>query len=144
MSRRSCRSRSTSSLTSTTVTSLASSRERCRATVRPTCPAPRMRIFILRSQASNRLQVRILRHEPLGALLLEAHLYARMRAAALDVQHHALAELAVPHPRAEAHAGRRRLLGPESDGRRLGLLAPRAGRRHGPADLQARSDLRDD
>jgi hypothetical protein len=44
-SSRSCRSRSASSFTSTTVTSFASSRERCAAAVRPTWPAPRMRIF---------------------------------------------------------------------------------------------------
>src|SRR6185437_12500091 len=96
MSRRSCRSRSTSSLTSTTVTSLASSRERCRATVRPTWPAPRMRIFIPRAQRSDRFEVGILHHQPLGALLLEVNLHPCMRTAALDIQHHALAELAVP------------------------------------------------
>ena len=45
MSRRSCRSRSSSSLVSTTVTSLASSRARWYAAVRPTWPAPRMMIF---------------------------------------------------------------------------------------------------
>ncbi len=44
-SRRSCRSRSMSSFVSTTVTSLASSRERWKAAVLPTWPAPRMRIL---------------------------------------------------------------------------------------------------
>src|SRR6185437_427214 len=144
ISRRSCRSRSTSSLTSTTVTSFASSRERCRATVRPTCPAPRMRIFIPGAQRSNRYEVGILHHQPLGALLLEVYLYPRVRAAPFDIQHDALAELAVPHPRAEAHPGRRRLLGPEPDGGRRRLLTPRPGRRHGTADVQARPHLRDD
>src|SRR6187399_874488 len=46
MSRRSCRSRNTSSLVSTTVTSLASSRDRWYAAVRPTWPAPSITIFM--------------------------------------------------------------------------------------------------
>src|SRR5688572_10914551 len=46
MSRRSCRSRRTSSLVSTTVTSFDSSRDRWYAAVRPTCPAPSITIFM--------------------------------------------------------------------------------------------------
>src|SRR6185436_1804220 len=46
MSRRSCRSRSTSSFVSTTVTSLDSSRDRWYAAVRPTWPAPSITIFM--------------------------------------------------------------------------------------------------
>src|SRR5215831_19282786 len=49
------------------------------------------------------LQVGILHHQPLGALALEIHLHARVRARALDVEHHAVAELAVAHARTEPH-----------------------------------------
>src|SRR6185437_12065849 len=158
-SSRSCRSRNTSSLTSTTVTSLASSRERCRATVRPTWPAPRMRIFMRRpSRLSSfqaqggapppqriltRFEVGILHHEPLGALLLEIHLDASVRPAAFDIQHHTLAEFAVPYPGAEAHPGRRGLLRPEPDDG-VRLLAPHAGGGHCTGDLHAWPDLGDD
>src|SRR5579884_3995408 len=105
---RSCRSRRTSSLMSTTVTSFASSRESWYAAVRPTWPAPRMTIFMwgasIRWTRSYGLEVGVLQHEPLGALALEAHLHPRMGAVALDVEDHALAEAAVAHAGAEAHA----------------------------------------
>src|SRR5919109_3618669 len=73
------------------------------------------------------LEVRVLNHQPLRALALEAHLYACLRARALDVEHHALAELAVAHARPETHAARFRLLAAEaSDGEWARHLHPRA------------------
>src|SRR5262245_49611628 len=62
-----------------------------------------MIIFIL----LYRLQVRVRQHEPLRALPLEIHLDLRMTALALQVQDHALAELAMPHALTEADAARR-------------------------------------
>src|SRR5258708_28436185 len=118
-SSRSWSSRSASSFISTTVTSFASSRERCSAAVRPTCPAPRMSIFMGGSSpaVSERLEIRVLHHEPLGALALEAHLHARARARALDVEDDALAGLAVPHARTEPYAPRLGLGGAEAPDR---------------------------
>src|SRR5688572_1743423 len=118
MSSRSCRSRSTSSSISTTVTSLASSRARWYAAVRPTWPAPRMMIFTvgdLRAGAAlfSRIVVRsygfevgVAHHEPLRPLAFEIHLHPCVRALSLDREHHAVAELLVTHPLAEPQAAR--------------------------------------
>src|SRR5580704_4839171 len=129
-SRRSCTSRSTSSLRSTTVTSLASSRDSACAAVRPTWPAPSMRIFMRAlTHALQGGEVGILHHQPLGTLALEAYLYPGVRAVALDIEDHPVAELAVPHPRAQAHAPGRGLLGGGAeapDGHRARHLHPRA------------------
>src|ERR1700733_16019262 len=110
-SSRACRSRRMSSLVSTTVTSLAGSRDRWYAAVRPTWPAPRIRIFISACAPSplHHFQISVLQHEPFGALLLEIHLYARVRSLALDRQHDAFAKLAVAHPGAKSHAVAQRL-----------------------------------
>src|SRR5690606_9876928 len=104
-SRRSCSSRSTSGLRSTMVTSLASSRAKLKAAVVPTCPAPRMRIFI----GLHQLQVGVGDDEPLRPRPLEIDLHARARAAAFRVEHEAHAALAVPHALAKPHraTGRR-------------------------------------
>src|SRR2546430_17731335 len=105
MSSLSCRLRRMSSSRSTTVTSLASSRERLLAALRPTCPAPRMTIFTAApgsSGSSQRLQ--ILNHHPFRALLLEIDLHPGRGPIALHVENHALAELPVADAPAEAHA----------------------------------------
>src|ERR1700689_2801008 len=95
-----------SSLVSTTVTSLAGSRDRWYAAVRPTWPAPRIRIFISACAPSllHQFKIRILQHQPFGTLLLEIHLHARVRSLAFHRQHHALAEFAMSHARTQAHA----------------------------------------
>src|SRR5580700_8415885 len=110
-SSRSCRSRRMSSLVSTTVTSLAGSRDRWYAAVRPTWPAPRTRIFISACAPSplHHFQIRVLKHEPFGTLLLEIHLHARVRSLTFDREHDALAELAVAHAGAKPHAIAQRL-----------------------------------
>ena len=138
-STRLCSSRSTSSLLSTTVTSLAGSRARLCAAVRPTCPAPSIKTFI---RIQHHFQVRVGEHEPLGALLLEVHLHARLRALALEVQDHAVAEAAVAHARAELDARRGRLLarGAEAAGRRR---RPECTARQRPRHLDARPHLLD-
>ena len=61
-----------------------------------------------------RLQVRVLDHEPLRPLLLEAHLHACVRAVAFDGEDDAFAELAVTHARAQVHTGRGGLLSAET------------------------------
>src|ERR1700687_5283152 len=106
MSSRSCRSRRTSSLTSTTVTSLAGSRDRWYAAVRPTWPAPRIRIFISACAPSplHHFQIRVLQHEPFGALPLEIHLHACMRPLAFDREHHAFAEFSMAYTGSQPHA----------------------------------------
>src|ERR1700689_1620676 len=106
MSSRSCRSRRMSSLLSTTVTSLAGSRDRWKAAVRPTWPAPSISIFISACAPSplHDFQIRVLQHEPFGALLLEIYLHACMRSLAFDREHHAFAEFAVAYPGSEPHA----------------------------------------
>src|SRR5579862_8492296 len=68
-----------------------------------------MTIFIWAAQ-SNRFEVCVLQHKPLGSLLLKIYLDTRMRAIALEVQNDTLAELAVTHARTEAHATLRCLL----------------------------------
>src|ERR1700689_2755645 len=95
-----------SSLVSTTVTSLAGSRDRWYAAVRPTWPAPSIRIFISACAPSplHHFQIRVLQHEPFGALLLEIHLPARGWPLALDREHDAFAELAVADAGPEPHA----------------------------------------
>src|ERR1700686_1486634 len=103
---RSCRSRRMSSLVSTTVTSLAGSRDRWYPAVRPTWPAPRIRIFIGPCAPSplHHFQIRVLQHEPFGALLLEIHLHACVRSLALDREHDTFAKLAMPPPGSKSHA----------------------------------------
>src|SRR5690606_17217765 len=131
-SSRSCSSRSTSGLRSTIVTSFASSRARLNATVVPTWPAPRIRMFIRCPPAdSHQLEIRIGDDEPLRAVALEVHLHARVRAAALGVQHDALAEFAVPHPL------------PEPDTARCIAVHSKAGRAliYRPRDAHRRADL---
>src|SRR5258708_37031697 len=81
---------------------------------------------------SERLEIRVLHHEPLGALALEAHLHARARARAFDVEDDALAELAVPHARTEPYAPR------------LGLGGAEAPDRERPRHLYARAHLLDE
>src|SRR5258708_9060487 len=78
-----------------------------------------MSIFMVWSSpaVSERLEIRVLHHEPLGALALEAHLHARARARAFDVEDDALAELAVPHARTEPYAPRLGLGGAEAHGK---------------------------
>src|ERR1700691_3264844 len=100
-----------SSLVSTTVTSLAGSRDRWYAAVRPTWPSPRIRIFISACAPSplHHFQISVLQHEPFGALLLEIHLHACMRSLALDRKYDAFAELAVAYPGAKSHAVAQRL-----------------------------------
>src|SRR6204780_3100355 len=95
-----------SSLVSTTVTSLAGSRDRWYAAVRPTWPAPRIRIFIGRCTPSplHHFQISVLQHEPFGTLLLEIHLHACVRTLALDRKYIALAEFAVAYACAKPHA----------------------------------------
>src|ERR1700689_2210693 len=100
-----------SSLVSTTVTSLAGSRDRWYAAVRPTWPAPRIRIFISACAPSplHHFEISVLQHEPFGALLLKIHLHARVRSLAFHREHDPLAELAVAHASPEAHAVAQRL-----------------------------------
>src|SRR5579863_4483871 len=95
-----------SPLLSTTVTSLAGSRDRWKAAVRPTWPAPSISIFISACAPSplHHFQIRVLQHEPFGPLLLEIHLYARVWSLAFNRQHHAFAEFAVAYAGAEPHA----------------------------------------
>src|ERR1700681_2583608 len=106
MSSRSCRSRRMSSLVSTTVTSLAGSRDRWYAAVRPTWPAPRIRIFIRACAPSplHHFQIRVLQHEPFGTLLLEIHLHACVRSLAFDREHDAFTDLAVAYAGSDPHA----------------------------------------
>src|SRR5580658_8827224 len=68
-----------------------------------------MTIFMWAAQ-SNRFEVCVLQHKPLGSLLLKIYLDARMRAIALEVENDALAELAVTHAGTQAHATLRSLL----------------------------------
>src|SRR3974390_1133352 len=49
-------------------------------------------------------EVRVLQHQPLRTLAREVDLDTRVRALALDVEHHALAELAMPHAGSQTHA----------------------------------------
>src|SRR5437763_1958137 len=60
------------------------------------------------------LEVRILHHQPLRALALEAHLHPCVWTVAFDIEDHAFAKLAVAHARTEPHAADRRLLGPKT------------------------------
>src|ERR1019366_4131115 len=145
MSSRSCRSRRISSLLSTTVTSLAGSRDRWYAAVRPTWPAPRIRIFISACAPSplHHFQIRVLQHEPFGALLLEIHLHSRVRSLTFDRQHDAFSELAVAHPGAQPHAVAQALAERAPAERTLaGGRGGRSGRRGG-RDANARPHLLD-
>src|ERR1700721_1141338 len=108
MSSRSCRSRRISSFVSMTVTSFAPSRERWYAAVRPTCPAPKMMIFTAGLLYTNEIGVR--HHQPFRALTLEIDLDAGMRPIALEIEHHAVAELRMPDPAAHPHPRGRRLI----------------------------------
>src|SRR5690606_3489682 len=133
---RSCGSRSVSSVTSTTVTSFASSRARWYAAVLPTWPAPRMMILmwgfgiwplgagskkglvahycpmpgaqspVPGCQLSYRLQVGVRHHQPFGALGLEVDLHTRMAALAFEAQDHAFAEFSVSYPLTEPHSAK--------------------------------------
>src|SRR3984957_13164187 len=95
-----------SSLLSTTVTSLARSRDRWKAAVRPTWPAPSISIFIRDCAPSplHHFQIRVLQHEPFGSLLLEIYLYARVWSLAFNRKHHAFAEFAVAYAGSKPHA----------------------------------------
>src|SRR5690242_1836966 len=78
-------------------------------------------------------QIRVRQHQPFRALALEVHLHLGVAALPLQVQDHALAELAVPHALSEADAARRRIF--------LDGAAPRHVDR--PRYLDARADFLD-
>ena len=61
-------------------------------------------------RASDDLQVGVTDHQPLRALALEVDLHPRIGALAFEVQHHAVAELGVPHALAQLEAARRVVL----------------------------------
>src|SRR5580658_6587977 len=83
-----------------------------------------MTIFMWAAQ-SNRFEVCVLQHKPLGSLLLKIYLDARMRAIALEVEDDALAELAVTHARTQPHATRRGLFAAADAEHRPGSRHPR-------------------
>ena len=78
-----------------------------------------------------RLQVGILHHQPLGPLALEIHLHARVRARALYIEDHAIAELAMAHACSETHTAH------------LGLLGTKTADRQRTRNLHARAHLLD-
>src|SRR5476649_1035069 len=100
-SMRSWSSRSAGSLTSTTVTSLAGSRARAYAALRPTWPTPRISIFMIAPLHS--LEPGDADHQPLGSLLLEIDMHARVWPLAFEVEYDPLAEFTMPHARAQAY-----------------------------------------
>src|SRR5688572_9903675 len=81
--------------------------------------------------ALHRLQIRVLDHQPLRALLLEAHLYAGMRTVTFQVEDHAFAEFSVAHAR------------PQADAAHGGFFRSEALARRRTRDLDARPDLLD-
>jgi hypothetical protein len=56
------------------------------------------------------LEIGVRQHQPLRALPLEIHLDPGLRSVALEIEHHPVAELGVPHAAAHAHAGGGRLI----------------------------------
>src|SRR5579862_9875206 len=103
---RSCSSRSAGSLTSTTVTSLAGSRARLYAALRPTWPTPRISIFML--APLHRLEPGDADHQPFSTLVLKINMDTRVRALAFQVEYDPLAEFTMAHARAEPDPARRR------------------------------------
>src|SRR4051812_7999858 len=63
--------------------------------------------------ALDRLEPRDADHQPLGTLLLEINMHARVRALAFEIEHHSLAEFTMAHARAQADPARGGLRGIE-------------------------------